>query len=184
MERSRGAVIDRSVERLEHRPAQERSILERLAEQGWLTPGELRTEVPFNEVQIDFESVAQWRLSRLSLAMERARAAGAFDQEEFALPRYDKVGGSFEREVAALEGRILVTLDGVFPNDGDVREHVGAEYAYRRLFALRAGYKANYDAQGPTFGAGFWWRDIAVDYAYVPSDELGDNHRFGLGFSF
>jgi hypothetical protein len=107
-----------------------------------------------------------------------------FDEEEFALPRYVKVGGSYEREITALEGRILLTLDGVFPNDGDVREHLGAEYAYRRLLALRAGYKANYDAQGATFGAGVWWREVALDYAYLPSEKLGDNHRFGLGFSF
>ena len=107
-----------------------------------------------------------------------------FDEEEFALPRYVKVGGSYETEIAALDGRILVTLDGVFPNDGDVHEHVGAEYSYRRILALRAGYKVNYDVQGATFGAGFRWHEIAVDYAFLPSDELGDNHRIGLGFSF
>jgi hypothetical protein len=107
-----------------------------------------------------------------------------FDEEEFALPRYVKVGGSYESEIAALDGRILVTLDGVFPNDGDVHEHVGAEYSYRRVLALRAGYKVNYDVQGATFGAGFRWHEITVDYAFLPSDELGDNHRIGLGFSF
>jgi hypothetical protein len=107
-----------------------------------------------------------------------------FDEEEFALPRYVKVGGSYETEIAALDGRVLVTLDGVFPNDGDVREHVGAEYSYRRMLSLRAGYKANYDVQGATFGAGFRWHEVAVDYAFLPSEQLGDNHRIGLGFSF
>lgn len=107
-----------------------------------------------------------------------------FDEEEFALPRYVKVGGSYEREIAAIDGRILVTLDGVFPNDGDVREHIGAEYSYRRVLAIRAGYKANYDVQSATFGAGFSWHEVTVDYAFLPSEELGDNHRVGLGFSF
>jgi hypothetical protein len=32
--------------------------------------------------------------------------------------------------------------------DGDVREHVGAEYSYRDFASLRLGYKANYDSQG------------------------------------
>ncbi len=117
-----------------------------------------------------------------------------FDQEEFALPRSIKVGGSYEREVAVLEGRVLFTADAVFPNDGDASGRLGAEYAFRRLVALRAGYRAfllpsedsevGYSALRATFGAGFWWRDIAVDYAFLPSDQLGDNHRFGVGFSF
>jgi hypothetical protein len=108
-----------------------------------------------------------------------------FDTEEFALPRYVKVGGSYEAEVAALDGRVLLTLDAMFPNDDGVREHVGAEYAYRRMFALRAGYKAGYDSQGATFGFGVTYREMNFDYAFLPvSNDLGDSHRFGLGFSF
>ena len=108
-----------------------------------------------------------------------------FDTEEFALPRYVKVGASYESEVAALDGRVLVTLDAMFPNDDGVREHIGAEYSYRRMFALRAGYKAGYDSQGATFGFGVVYRQINVDYAFLPvSNDLGDSHRFGLGFSF
>ncbi len=128
--------------------------------------------------------VAKIRGVKLAAVAGNVGAPMKFDEEEFALPRYVKVGGSYETEIAALEGRVLVTLDGVFPNDGDVHEHVGAEYSYRRMLALRAGYKANYDAQGATFGAGFRWREIDVDYAFLPSDKLGDNHRIGLGFSF
>jgi hypothetical protein len=116
-----------------------------------------------------------------------------FDEEEFALPRYLKVGGGYEREIAALEGRVLATFDAVFPNDADASGRVGAEYSYRRMLSLRAGYKAlllpgesepGSSAQGATFGAGFRWHEVSVDYAFLPSDKLGDNHRVGLGFSF
>ena len=117
-----------------------------------------------------------------------------FDEEEFALPRSLRIGGSYEREIAALEGRVLVTLDGVFPNDGDASGRIGAEYTFRRLMSLRAGYKAlglpsdstepGYSTLKTTFGAGFRWHEVSVDYAFLPSDELGDNHRIGLGFSF
>ncbi len=108
-----------------------------------------------------------------------------FDEQEYALPRYFKIGASYEREIAALEGRVLLAIDAMFPNDDDGRQHVGAEYSYRRLLALRAGYKAGYDSQGATFGFGVNYRDISLDYAFLPvGNELGDNHRFGLGFSF
>jgi hypothetical protein len=108
-----------------------------------------------------------------------------FESEEYALPRYARLGGAYEREVAMLDGRVMATLDALFPNDDDVRTHIGAEYSYRRMVALRGGYKIGYDSQGATFGLGVVYRDIAIDYAFLPVDnELGDSHRFGLGFSF
>lgn len=108
-----------------------------------------------------------------------------FEVEEYALPRYARIGGSYEREVASLDGRVMFTLDVLFPNDSGVREHIGGEYSYRRMVALRAGYKAGYDSQGATFGLGVNYHEISVDYAFLPvSNDLGDSHRFGIGFSF
>jgi hypothetical protein len=108
-----------------------------------------------------------------------------FETEEYALPRYARLGASYEREVAALDGRVLFTFDALFPNDDGVREHIGGEYSYRRMLALRAGYKVGYDSQGATFGFGVTYREVSFDYAFLPvSNELGDSHRFGVGFSF
>jgi hypothetical protein len=105
-----------------------------------------------------------------------------FISEEYALPRYIKVGGSYERDSAAARGRFLFTLDGVFPNDGDPKQNLGAEYMYRRTLALRAGYKAGYDSQGATFGLGLRYKKLDVDYAMMlVRNDLGDSHRFSLG---
>ena len=122
---------------------------------------------------------------KLAAAVANLGTPMKFESEEFALPRYGRIGGSYEREVPALDGRVMATLDVLFPNDDDVREHIGAEYSYRRMLSLRAGYKAGYDSQNATFGMGVFWRDINFDYAFLPvSNDLGDSHRFGLGFSF
>jgi len=108
-----------------------------------------------------------------------------FVEEEFALPRYVRVGGSYEREITSLEGRLLLAFDLMFPNDDDMRQHIGAEYAYRRMVALRAGYKGGFDSQGATFGLGVMWRNLDVDYAFLPvSNDIGDTHRMGIGLSF
>jgi hypothetical protein len=108
-----------------------------------------------------------------------------FDTEEYALPRYARIGASYEREMPELDGRILLTFDAMFPNDDGVREHIGGEYSYKRMVALRAGYKAGYDSQGATFGLGVVYHDIGLDYAFLPvSNDLGDSHRFGVNFSF
>jgi hypothetical protein len=108
-----------------------------------------------------------------------------FDTQEYELPRYARLGASFEREVARLDGRVLFTFDAMFPNDDGVREHFGGEYSYKRMLALRAGYKAGYDSQGATFGFGVVYHEMGLDYAFLPvSNDLGDSHRFALNFSF
>lgn len=104
-----------------------------------------------------------------------------FDAEEFALPRYLKVAGSYERELDELRGGILVTFDAMFPNDDGVREHVGFEYRYQRMLFLRTGYKAGYDSQGATFGVGVSHKQFSVDYAVLLiRNDLGDSHRVSL----
>jgi hypothetical protein len=104
-----------------------------------------------------------------------------FVDEEFELPRTLKIGGSFEREIPKLRGGILATLDLVFPNDGEMKQHVGAEYGYDRRLFLRAGYKGGYDSQGATFGLGVRLREFDLDYGVIfGSNDLGDSHRISL----
>ncbi len=104
-----------------------------------------------------------------------------FVDEEFALPRTLKIGGSFEREFASIRGGVLATLDLVFPNDGEMKQHIGAEYGYDRRLFLRAGYKGGYDSQGATFGLGVRLREFDLDYGVIfGSNDLGDSHRISL----
>lgn len=119
---------------------------------------------------------------KLAAVVGNLGAPMKFIEEEYALPRYVKVGGSYERETAALRGRWLFTLDGMWVNDGDPKQHLGGEYMYRRTIAVRAGYKAGYDSYGGTFGLGVRYKNLDLDYAYIlVKNDLGDNHRFSLG---
>jgi hypothetical protein len=106
-----------------------------------------------------------------------------FVSEEFALPRVVKIGGSYERPVPAARGNILLALDVLFPNDGDVKEHVGVEYGYARKLFLRTGFKSGYETQGATFGFGLAYRNLQFDYALLlVKSDLGDSHRISLAF--
>ena len=68
-------------------------------------------------------------------------------------------------------------------NDGDVKTHLGIEFEYADLFALRAGYRMGWDNQNISVGFGAKIRGIRIDYAYVPYySDLGDTHRISLGF--
>jgi hypothetical protein len=108
-----------------------------------------------------------------------------FEQEEFALPRFIKVGASYTRDIDAISGGVLGTIDGVFPNDGDARVHLGVEGNYQKRFFVRTGYKAGYDTQGLTAGVGVGARRFEVDYAFSEmANDLGDGHRISLNLSF
>ena len=84
------------------------------------------------------------------------------------------------------ENRLTLSYEILQPNDYDQQMHFGAEYGFRDLFALRAGYKANYDNEGFTFGGGVK-ADLpgvflGIDYSYGAMGEfLGSVHRLSLG---
>lgn len=60
---------------------------------------------------------------------------------------------------------------------------VGAEWWFKGLLALRAGYRNDLEVKGSSglrFGMGFLWKDWGLDYAFVPYGDLGHNQQFSL----
>lgn len=66
--------------------------------------------------------------------------------------------------------RLSLASDIFHPNDYAQQIHVGVEYEYGNMFALRGGYKFNYDYDGFTFGAGIRHTmeglALSADYSY------------------
>jgi Type IX secretion system protein PorV len=82
--------------------------------------------------------------------------------------------------------RLGLSFDLYQPNDYGQQEHVGAEYEYAGVLALRAGYKFNYDFEGLTIGGGIkqaiGFVQFSLDYSYGSvGTYLGSVHRIGLG---
>ncbi len=82
-----------------------------------------------------------------------------------------------------------ISLEGVYRKTGLFSGHVGAEWRYQNLFALRGGYDSTHTkdlsgAAGLTAGLGiyFWGQEFA--YAYVPYSNLGNTHYFTLTLRF
>lgn len=84
--------------------------------------------------------------------------------------------------------RLVAAVEAINTNDFSERLHVGLEYTFNDLFALRGGYRLNY-AEGnwsvgagltPTVGA----MRMRVDYAYVGYEFLTAPHRLSVGFAF
>lgn len=83
--------------------------------------------------------------------------------------------------------RMTVVVEGDHPNDGAEKVHLGVDYSFMEMFALRGGYRLNYDVQGLTLGLGLRYSlsqySGQVNYAYVDFGELKQVHIISLGFS-
>lgn len=98
---------------------------------------------------------------------------------------FGREGLLFQDEV----NRLTLAYDLFQPNDYRQQMHMGAEYAFSEIVALRAGYKFDYDSEGLTFGAGVRTElsgaPISVDYSYGRMSEfLNTVHRISLGVQF
>jgi len=114
--------------------------------------------------------------------------------ESFPLPLAFKLGIAFDlvgkRDAFIInkDNRFTIAVDGIHPNDGEEKLHVGCEYGIYNTLFLRSGYKFNYDTQKFTAGAGVKIgirdRELHVDYAYVDMDILDATHRISLAIGF
>lgn len=84
--------------------------------------------------------------------------------------------------------RMTIVLEGDHPNDGAEKIHLGIDYSFLEMFALRGGYRFNYDVQGLTLGMGLLYSlgrySGQVNYAYADFGDLKQVHLISLGFSF
>lgn len=113
------------------------------------------------------------------------------DLGDAPLPLTYRLGGS-----ASLTSKgPLVLADVVGPRDDHVSVRIGIEHWFVDDVALRGGYyitEAEDGAKGFSFGIGLRQRDASgvpglnfrLDYAFVPSDNVGDSHRLALLTSF
>lgn len=84
------------------------------------------------------------------------------------------------------KNRLSVASDIFHPNDYAQQVHVGVEYEYDGFFALRGGYKFNYDFDGFTCGAGIQHAiegvRLSLDYSYGSMGiYLGNVQRISIG---
>ncbi|MDP2362025.1 MAG: hypothetical protein Q8O14_14955 [bacterium] len=62
--------------------------------------------------------------------------------------------------------------------------HLGAEAMPVAGLTLRGGWMSGYEERGSTLGVGFAWRNLRLDYAWLPfSSALADVHRFTFSFA-
>ncbi|MGH7496210.1 MAG: PorV/PorQ family protein [bacterium] len=103
-----------------------------------------------------------------------------------------RVGMAYPFYFAGLQGYMAPALDFDVRFEGrdyaaqfasgpvSVDSHLGWEYQFRDLFALRVGS----DVGQLTAGAGLTLHKFQFDYAFLSHDDLGNSHRVSAKFSF
>jgi hypothetical protein len=113
-----------------------------------------------------------------------------YEKESFELPLTFTIGVAMDvMDFVETENQtLLITIDAVHPRDFGERIHFGLEYTFLSMFAVRGGYKANYDIEDFSLGVGFF-KDIGdvlvkIDYAYTNMEFFDGVNRLTVGFGF
>jgi len=132
-----------------------------------------------------------WKSFRFGISIRNFSQEFTYQRESFQLPLTFKMGAAMD--ILDLfnedhENQLLVAIDALHPRDYSERLHFGAEYTYNNMFALRAGYKTNYDEEGLTAGFGINFNVsgiyMKVDYAYSAFGVFSSVNRFSFGLAF
>ena len=103
--------------------------------------------------------------------------------QAFAPPTVFRIGFAFE-PFENEENRLTTSIQLNHPNDNSENVSLGAEYGWRKILFIRAGYKFNVDEQNYTVGAGInvpiSIAQFSFDYAYSNFNSLGSAHRFSI----
>ena len=129
---------------------------------------------------------------RVGMSIRNFSAQFKFHEAAFELPLTFKMGAAIDifDLIQASKGvhSLLVALDAIHPRDYTERIHIGSEYWYKNMVAIRAGYKFNYDEESLSAGFGIKYNvagfDIKFDYAFADLGVFNAVHRLSLGTSF
>jgi hypothetical protein len=133
-----------------------------------------------------------YRSIQLGIAIQNFGANIKYAKEASAVPlqfRWGVAADLIGKDALLIDmddNRLSLAFDLFQPNDYAQQEHLGIEYEFAGAFALRGGYKFNYDSEGLTAGLGIKQAigsvKFSFDYSYGSvGNYLGDVHRITLG---
>lgn len=120
---------------------------------------------------------------RVGATVQNLGFLSKFRDEADPLPLNFKLSGA----AFFMGEKLRLGLDVNFPLDNTPILNTGVEFYPIPQVALRGGYRFDdntTDFRGPTAGIGVTLAGITLDYAYVPFELLGTNHKFSLTARF
>jgi len=135
--------------------------------------GEPAKENKVSGITYDFGTIFYPGYKSLRIGMTLRNYSGEFEYEEetFQAPLTFAIGAAMDvlDLLGEHENALLLSIDAVHPRDYTERLNIGGEFLFMDMFAIRAGYRYNYDEEGLTLGAGLNYTlsglNVRVDYA-------------------
>ncbi len=121
---------------------------------------------------------------RLGAAFSNLGSMSEMESEKPDLPWTARAGAAWDLALSGA-GAATIAAELHYVNDEEARAGLGFEYRPMEIIALRGGYLINYDERGLTAGLGLSWKNVGLDFAYLPFDsDLGNSSRFSLRLDF
>ncbi len=124
---------------------------------------------------------------RVGMSIRNFSEQYQYEEEPFELPLTFSIGAAMDMLDLMgddHENAFILSVDAVHPRDYSERIHIGGEFLFMDLLALRAGYKYNYDEEGLTLGAGIQYGlsgvNVKIDYAYSTMQIFDTVNRFSI----
>lgn len=114
----------------------------------------------------------------------------AFPSAKVKLPMTFVLGAALDVMEGGENNPHLWTIAGEFvhTNDAEEKVNIGTEYSFMDFVMLRGGYRAFYDEEGITFGAGLRVHtesfSVLINYAYMDFGRLDSVNMFSFSFGF
>lgn len=128
---------------------------------------------------------------RVGMSIRNFSPQFSYEEEAFELPLTFRIGAAmdiFDLVRGPANSSFLLAVDALHPRDYTERIHIGGEFLFADMVALRAGYKINYDEEDFSLGLGIKYNiggiGLKVDYAYTNLGIFDAVNRFSVGFSF
>lgn len=126
---------------------------------------------------------------KVALVLQNFGTTLTFINVADAAPFNSKLGLAWDYSINDAN-RLVLAYDLNHPIDISNTDYIawhqdlGAEYWLFNTLALRGGYQFGYDLASLSAGAGFRWKSLGVDYAFVPYRTAGTSHRISLSWQF
>ncbi len=128
---------------------------------------------------------------RFAMSIRNFSSQFKYEEEAFELPLTFRIGMAMDVLDLIDETGIhsfLLSVDALHPRDHTERIHIGGEYWYNEIIALRTGYKTNYDEEGLSLGFGLRYEfsgiNLKVDYSYSQMGVFENVNRITIGGEF
>jgi hypothetical protein len=99
-------------------------------------------------------------------------------------PRLLSLGAERRGPLPLLGWNTSLQVEARHLQDDETHLHLGMQTFPVAGLALRGGWMTGYEERGGTLGVGFVWRQLKLDYAWLPfRNALDDSHRFTFSFA-